>query len=562
MSPIPIRLRLVIAAGTLCLTATGPRAAASPPSAGPTAFYTVTGEIALARQEPRVAALQYAAGAQRDPGLLPRAAEVAADSLQPTIGLALAERWVRLQPQSADARLAAAGFALALHRVDQAAAQYRALVSLAADGVEAALGRVAAVLLEAPNRYGARQVADRLAAAYPGSAAALRLQGLAALDADDPASAVRALRAALAAGVADAQARSLVQALRRARVLSGDAAAPLAETEAELTPEPTDEQRFDYALLLLAADRHEAARDQLASLLAHPDAASQALRLLVVIEYEDGDDAAASGHLAQLVALGQMADDAYYYEGLIAERHADVDRALGCYARVRGGDNGLAAMLHAGKLLRTHGEVDEANALFDQLVVEQPRAAPDIVAARAELEREAGNGAGAAQRLAAGLQQYPDSIELRYARATLLEESGDVDASLRELAAILKARPQDPAAANALGFTLADHARELPRARALIDAAIAAAPHSAAIRDSLGWVLFRQGKPREALPILASAFADEPGGDIGAHLGEVQWMLGQRDEAERTWARAGTIDLDNRLLKATRQRLRQQRAAQ
>jgi hypothetical protein len=61
------------------------------------------------------------------------------------------------------------------------------------------------------------------------------------------------------------------------------------------------------------------------------------------------------------------------------------------------------------------------------------------------------------------------------------------------------------------------------------------------------------------MPILTAAFADEPGGDIGAHLGEVLWQLGKQTEAEKIWAQAGAIDLDNRLLKATRQRLRAQR---
>ena len=49
---------------------------------------------------------------------------------------------------------------------------------------------------------------------------------------------------------------------------------------------------------------------------------------------------------------------------------------------------------------------------------------------------------------------------------------------------------------NALGYTLADHSRDLARARKLIERAHAAAPKNAAILDSLGWVLFRQGRTR------------------------------------------------------------------
>jgi tetratricopeptide (TPR) repeat protein len=127
--------------------------------------------------------------------------------------------------------------------------------------------------------------------------------------------------------------------------------------------------------------------------------------------------------------------------------------------------------------------------------------------------------------------------------------------ALRELTALLKARPDDPAALNALGYTLADHNQKLARARALIERAYAAAPKNAAILDSLGWVLFRQGHGEQALPYLTAAYADDRGGDIAAHLGEVLWRLGKQADAERVWSAASVVDADNRLLKATRQRL-------
>jgi tetratricopeptide (TPR) repeat protein len=145
-------------------------------------------------------------------------------------------------------------------------------------------------------------------------------------------------------------------------------------------------------------------------------------------------------------------------------------------------------------------------------------------------------------------------VDLRYAEASIYEETGRVPDALHELTALVNARPDDPAALNALGYTLADHSRQLARARELIERAYAAAPKNAAILDSLGWVLFRQGHSAEAETYLSAAYADDRGGDIAAHLGEVLWRLGRPADAERIWAEAGAIDRDNRLLKATRQR--------
>jgi uncharacterized protein HemY len=90
----------------------------------------------------------------------------------------------------------------------------------------------------------------------------------------------------------------------------------------------------------------------------------------------------------------------------------------------------------------------------------------------------------------------------------------------------------------------------------LIERAHDAAPKNAAILDSLGWVLFRQGHEQDALPYLRAAYSDDRGGDIAAHLGEVLWQQGKQDEAQRVWSEASLVDADNKLLKSTRQRLR------
>jgi Flp pilus assembly protein TadD len=153
-----------------------------------------------------------------------------------------------------------------------------------------------------------------------------------------------------------------------------------------------------------------------------------------------------------------------------------------------------------------------------------------------------------------GAMEYPDSVELHYAAASVYEEQGRVSAALRELSLVVKARPNDPAAMNALGFTLADHAKDLSRARKLIERAHAAAPKNAAILDSLGWVLFRQGRAIEALPHLNAAYSYDHDGDIAAHLGEVLWQTGRKDEAQRIWSEASALDADNHLLKSTRHR--------
>jgi Tfp pilus assembly protein PilF len=120
----------------------------------------------------------------------------------------------------------------------------------------------------------------------------------------------------------------------------------------------------------------------------------------------------------------------------------------------------------------------------------------------------------------------------------LYERTGKVDAAVRDLRAMLEERPGDAIVQNALGYTLADHGRQLEEAHALVTAALAQSPDSAAVLDSMGWVLFRQGKSAEALGYLqrASDVGKDP--EIDLHKGEVQWAMGDQAGARKTWAAA------------------------
>ncbi|HEX2544275.1 MAG TPA: tetratricopeptide repeat protein, partial [Ramlibacter sp.] len=73
---------------------------------------------------------------------------------------------------------------------------------------------------------------------------------------------------------------------------------------------------------------------------------------------------------------------------------------------------------------------------------------------------------------------------------------------------------------------------------------------------SLGWVEFRMGNRAEALRILQAAYKDRPDAEIAAHLGEVLWSMGQRDQAQAIWREGLLIGADNETLQETLKRLK------
>ena len=359
----------------------------------PQAFYTVTGEIALARQEPRVAAIQYAAAAahETDPALLLRATEVTAETLQPSLMANVAARWLVVDPKSLQAQRAAARAALALDKVDEAAAHYRVVLLNSPAGLDAEFADVETDLGSDENVFGAHQLADRLASYFPTSPSALRIQGIAAMRADDPASAVHSLTGALAIEAASSNDgkqtahKELAQTLLRARIMAGDVEEPLRAAQAQLDADPSPTNRFNYAALLMTAQRLPEATEQLEILARNPESTAVALRLLGLLEFQQGHFEAASAKFRQLLTTGKFPDDAFYYLALMADRNGDPERALRFFSQVQNGENVVPALLRAATLLHKHGAPSAADELLDRLLEDEPQRAPEILTARARM---------------------------------------------------------------------------------------------------------------------------------------------------------------------------------
>jgi len=529
-------------------------------SAGATAeYYTLVAEIALTRHEPRVAALTYVSAATADPSLWPRATAVAQASLQPTVTLDAALHWITQRPDSMAAHLAAASAARALYQVAIAADNYRFLIAHYAGGVEQAFPDIEERLLSAHNPYVARQIADRLAAYFPDSVAAYRTQAYAALQAGDPQAAIAAFGNAIArlpgpAADAPRKHRALFEAFARARVLAGDVDDPLAQAAATLRRDPRPGTRFDYGLLLLAAKRYDAARTQLQMLASDARFGPDALRLLALLDFQQGRYPSARVRFEQLLAGGHYVDDSHYFLGLIAERRGHALRALRDLAHVRHGEYVLPAMSRAARILQNKGAGATADALLAEFTRDEPQRAPRIIAIRARIAARGGDVHRAYALLDEAMRQYPSDPDLRYALASIQDSAGETARALATLQVLLAMRPDDPEAMNAYGYMLAEHDEQLPQAQRLIEQALRVAPDDAAMRDSLAWVLYRRGHAAQALPIVAAAYADLPSGDIGAHYGEILWMLGRHAAAAQIWDEAAAIDPGNRLLQRTRAR--------
>ena len=160
------------------------------------------------------------------------------------------------------------------------------------------------------------------------------------------------------------------------------------------------------------------------------------------------------------------------------------------------------------------------------------------------------------QVLLSATKETPDDLELRYELAMMAERLNRVDEMERLLKSVIEAKPDFFHAYNALGFALADRNMRLKEARELIVTALEFAPDDPMITDSLGWVEYRMGNKVTALAILERAYEIKNDAEIGAHLGELYWVLGRKDEALKVWREAKKLAPTNEILLETLKRLK------
>jgi tetratricopeptide (TPR) repeat protein len=235
------------------------------------------------------------------------------------------------------------------------------------------------------------------------------------------------------------------------------------------------------------------------------------------------------------------------------QQFADAERWL---SKVQDPARALDVQTRRATLLARQGRVAEAREAIRRAPERDAQDARAKFAAEAGVLRDIKRYADAYTVLEAATRQFPEDSDLLYERAMLAERLQRMDDAERLLRRVMALKPDSPHAYNALGYSLADRGLRLEEARGLIVRALELAPGDPFITDSLGWVEFRLGRNEEALRHLQAAWAARPDTEIGAHLGEVLWVLGRRDEALNIWRAARERDAANEVLKETLARLK------
>jgi Flp pilus assembly protein TadD len=523
----------------------------------PMLYEFLLGEIALQRGDAELAAQTYLELARRtgDARVARRAVEVANQARLPALALEAAKTWQKIEPQSPQALQVVAALLVGAKRVDEAEPYLQKL--LASEGVNLENGflQLNRLLAGNPDKKSNLRVVRKLAGQYPQLAQARFAIAQAALAAGDEPAALAAIREAAAL-----RPQWELAALFEAQVLQKRSPAAAAKRLGEFVEKnpASREARMNYARALVADKRFPEARKQFEAVLAASPGNTEVIYAVGLLAFQLKDYPVAEENMKRLLGMGYRdANGVRYLLGQMAEEQKQWPDAIEWYEGIKSGDHALPARMRTAGAIAKQGRLDEARAFLKRVGADHPDEQVQLLVTEAQLLREANRHGDAFDLLGEALAKEPEQPELLYDLALTAEKLERYDLLESHLRKLIQVKPDHAHAYNALGYSFAERNTRLPEARKLIEKALELAPEDFFIIDSLGWVQYREGDLKGAAETLRRAYGGRPDAEIGAHLGEVLWQLGEREEADRVWQESLKAAPENETLRKTIQRLRQ-----
>jgi tetratricopeptide (TPR) repeat protein len=547
-----------LAAAALCACAQAPRSERKDVKElnEPTLYEFLLGEIALQRGDAQLAAKTYLdlAKRTRDPRVARRAVEVASQARLADIAIEAAKTWHDIEPTSAQALQITAALLVGAKRVEEAEPYLEKLLTSEGVNLESGFLQLNRLLSGNPDKAANARLVRKLAAKYPNLPPAHYAVAAAASAANEDDAALASVRRAQ-----ELRPDWDTAVVLEAQILqkkSPSAAANRLGAYVAKNPGASD-MRLNYARALVLDKRYPEAREQFQKVLDANPSNPEVAYAVGVLAFQLKDYGLAESTLKRVLGMRYRDPDGVrYLLGQVAEEQKRWPQAIQWYEQIQEGDHALNARLRTAGAMAKQGKLEEARKYLRQAASDNPGDEVQLTVVEAQLLRDASRHGDAFALLGDALQRQPEQPELLYDYALTAEKLEKFDLLESNLRKLIQVRPEHAHAYNALGYSFADRNLRLAEARKLIEKALELAPEDYYIIDSMGWVQYREGDLKGAAATLRRAYAGRPDAEIGAHLGEVLWQLGQRDEARRIWNEALKTAPENETLQKTIKRFK------
>jgi tetratricopeptide (TPR) repeat protein len=515
-------------------------------------YQLMVAEIAYQRGQLDVALANYldVAKESKDPEVAERATQLAVYAQDMGAALTASALWVELDDANPDAHRTYAAVLLRIGRAADAVEEYEKMIALLPAGkIARAYNSIVSQLSREPNHALALSVMEKLMESRM----------------DDPQALFSYAHLAMRHGKFDVAMDTLDKLLAlkptlgkavilRARILAmqggrDQALDYLAGAVKKGSLAKNIEVGLTYARMLTEAKKFELALQQFIRLtkLNPKNEELHYFAGILALQLRKADVAAE--HLETVLKIGrQRIYEANYYLGQVAELNKDQKKAIEYYSSVRRGEMYFNAQIRVVALLAEEKQFKQARDHLKTIRATDEKEQMQLYLLEGDILREAKRYDEAKSFYTGVLDRYPDQTSIRYARALIAEKLGELDLVESDLLSILKVEPDNAQVLNALGYTLADRTKRYDEALQYIQKAMELEPNDAAVMDSMGWVKYRLGDFEAAVAHLRKAndLAKDP--EIAAHLGEVLWVMGKKNDALKVWEDALKKDPNHAIL--------------
>jgi tetratricopeptide (TPR) repeat protein len=513
-----------------------------------TVFQALVGEFALQRGDAKLGSDAWTDLAQRtrDPKVVARATEVAGFARQFDRALELSKLWLVVEPDSAKARQTQSSLLILANRLDELAPQLATLLAQDKPNLANNLLHLNRMLARHTDKKAVQTLVDRLAAPYDNLPEAHFAMAQAAANANDDLRALNETEKSLQLRP-DWESAALARAQMQAK-LSARTAIESLDTFVSANPGARD-ARLTLARLLISEKRYDEARRHFDRLIKDNPENPDVIYPVAMLALQQGDMTTGRTQLEHLLTT-DFPDKStiHFFLGQLDQEQKNLEGAAGHYRQVAAGEQYIAARARLAQILLQQGKSNEARELLRNTRGGTAAERTQLTLAESQILREAGRHNDAYIVLDGALSAQPDNPEILYEAALTAERIGKPELLEIHLKHLLSLKPDHAHALNALGYSLTERNIRLPEAQELITKALSLTPEDPFIMDSMGWVLYRQGKLPEALQTLERAYRIKADPEIAAHLGEVLWVLDRKEDARRILKEAAKAHPDNEVL--------------
>ena len=520
-------------------------------------YQILLAEIATQRGKPEVASTFYvdAAKHSRDPQIASRAVRIATFADKKDDALIAAQIWAESEPENQEAKRVLSVLYLRNDNFKQAQINLANLLSSDPEGIARNLLLTGALLQREASKEGGSEISKYLISLYPNQAEAHYIHASLAMQNEESPEALISIEKTLELKPDWIEAVVLYPRILQENGKIEESLSFLADF---LKKSPNEDAvRLSYARTLVDSRKLEEARSQFELLAVKMPNNKDVLFALAMLSMQSRDFEEAEGYLNQLNKTGKPNPQVIFYLGQIAEQKEDYENAIDWYSKLRSGDYYIESQLRVAVILAKHKDMKTALEHLHGIDAKTDEENRELLIFEGNLLRDFKLYDEAYAFYSDILESNKKDTEILYFRALVAERLNKIDVVIRDLSYVIEQNPEDAAALNALGYTLADKTGKLDEALKLIQRARDLEPDDAAIIDSLGWINFRLGNIEEAIKFMEEAMEKLEDGEIAAHYGEILWSSGNKEKAQKVWKDAKEKFGDNEILIETMERFGQ-----